>query len=78
VPENLLQLPSLKMRPRPEHALAIKTTIRDENMEVGIESQEIAEALNGDNSPWNCSLFILDITQLIHRALSKQNYFPAL
>jgi recombinational DNA repair protein RecT len=40
-----------------KHALAIKTTIRGEKMEVGIESQEIAEALNGDNSPWNCFLF---------------------
>jgi hypothetical protein len=33
-----------------EHAsLAIKTTVRDENVIVGIESEEVAEGLYGDD-----------------------------
>ena len=37
--------------------MAIKTAIRGENMEMGIESQKIPKALDSDNGPRNCILF---------------------
>lgn len=33
-----------------EHALAVKTAVRAENVAVGVEPEEIAKALYGDGS----------------------------
>jgi len=54
VPEHLFQVLSMKTRRNSEHALAIKTAIRTQNVKVRIEPQEIAKALYGDNGPGHC------------------------
>ena len=47
----------VKMRHDPEHAIPIKTSVCCEYMKVRIESQKIAERLNGNDGARNCLLF---------------------
>jgi len=50
VPEDRLQLFQLQGRGDTEHAIvSVKASIGDENVAVGIESEEIAEGLDGDD-----------------------------
>jgi hypothetical protein len=49
VPEDLFEVFSLETRGNPEHALAIKTAIRTQNVKVRVESQEIPKALDGND-----------------------------
>ena len=57
VAEKLLQGLGLKSRCDSEHALAIKTAIRAQNVAMGIESKKIAKRLYGDDSARNGILF---------------------
>ena len=40
---------SSSRRRHPEHASAVTTTIRDQNMTMGVEAKEVAEGLDGDD-----------------------------
>jgi hypothetical protein len=49
VPEDRLQLFQAQRRSDPEHALPVKASVRHQDMAVGIESEEIAKSLDGDD-----------------------------
>ena len=49
MPEDGLQLFQVQGRSDPEHALPVEAPVRYQDMEVGIEPQEIAEGLDGDD-----------------------------
>jgi len=49
VPEDRLQLFQVQGRSDPEHAPPVKASVRYQDMEVGIEPQEIAKGLDGDD-----------------------------
>ena len=43
-----------------EHAFAVEAAVRDENMAVRVEAENIAEGLDGDDRAWNGILFVSD------------------
>jgi len=49
MPEYRLQFFQFPGRRYPEHAFAVKTAVRDQNMTVGVEAEEVAEGLDGDD-----------------------------
>jgi len=49
VPENRLQLFQVQMRSDPEHALPVEACVRYQDMAVGIESEEVAKSLDGND-----------------------------
>jgi len=50
VPEDGLQLFQFKRRSDAEHAfVAVEATVRNEDVAVGIEAEEVAESLDGDH-----------------------------
>ncbi len=49
VPEDRLQLFQVQGRSNPEHTPAVKASVRHQDMEVGIEPQEVAKGLDGDD-----------------------------
>ena len=49
MPEDGLQFVQLQGRGHPEHAFAVKASVRDQDMAVGIEAEKVAEGLNGDD-----------------------------
>ena len=55
--KNLFQELCVKTRHDPEHAIPLKTSVCSEYMKVRIESQKIAERLNGNDGARNCLLF---------------------
>ena len=57
MPEDLFQILFVKTRHNSEHALPIKTAVCTQNVQVRIESQKIAERLNGDNGAGYRTLF---------------------
>ncbi len=61
MPEYRLQFFQLQRRRHPEHASAVKTTIRDQNMTMGVEAQEVAEGLDGDDGAGERIIFRDDI-----------------
>ena len=48
MPENRLQLFQVQRRNDPEHALPVEASVRHQDMAVGIESEEIAKGLDGN------------------------------
>ena len=57
MPEELFQIFWDEPGCNSEHTLSIKAAIRTENVTVGIESQKVPKALNGNNGSWNRILF---------------------
>ena len=53
MPEYGLQLFQFQGRGHPEHAFAVKTAVRDQDVAVGIEAEEVAEGLDGDDGAGN-------------------------
>ena len=51
--EYIFKMFQLKKRGHPEHPIAVKTSIRTEDMQMGVKSQEVTECLHGDHSPWD-------------------------
>ena len=59
VPEDALQLFQFKRRRDAEHApAAVETVIRHEDVAVRIESQKIAEGLNGNDGAGDGIIFV--------------------
>ena len=44
----------------PEHALAVKATVCDQDVAVRVEAEEIAEGLDGDDCAGNGIFFVSD------------------
>ena len=65
VPENRLQLFQVQRRSDPEHALPIEASVRHQDMAVGLESEEVAKGLDGDDGAGDGIL-------LRHRLLKKE------
>ncbi|MFH1147229.1 MAG: hypothetical protein V1736_05930 [Pseudomonadota bacterium] len=51
--EDGFQLVQIKGRGDAEHAVAIETSVRHEDVAVGIESQEVAKRLDSDDRAWD-------------------------
>ena len=49
VPEDRLQLFQVHRRSDPEHALPVEASVRHQDMAVGIESEEVAKGLDGND-----------------------------
>lgn len=49
MPEDSLQLFQVHRGNDPEHAASVKATVRYQDMAVGVESQEVAKGLDGDD-----------------------------
>ncbi len=49
VPENRLQFFQVQGRSDPEYASPVKASVCYQNMAVGIESEEVAKGLDGDD-----------------------------
>ena len=49
VPEYRLQLFHVQGRSDPKHALSVKGSVRHQDMTMGIESEEVAKGLDGDD-----------------------------
>ncbi len=58
-----LQLFQFQRRGYPEHAFAVEAAVRDENMAVRVEAENIAEGLDGDDCAGNGILFRNDILE---------------
>jgi hypothetical protein len=63
MPEDGLQFFQFQKWGHPEHALAVKASVRDQDMTVGVESEKIAEGLNGDHGARDRILFVYDLLQ---------------
>ena len=55
--EDGLQILKFEGGCNPEHASPIETPISNQDMTVGIKSQEIPKGLYGNNSPWHGIVF---------------------
>ena len=60
MPEYGLQFFQFQRRGYPEHALAIKAAVCDQDVAVRVEAEKIAEGLDGDDCVWNGILFVSD------------------
>ena len=49
MPEDRLQLFLIQGRSDPEHALPVEASVRHEDMAGGIEAEEVAKGLDGDD-----------------------------
>ncbi len=65
VPEDRLQLFQVQGRSDPEHAPPVEASVGHQDMAVGIESQEVAKGLDGDDGAGGGILFR-------HRLLEKE------
>ncbi len=63
MPEYGLQLFQFQRRGYPEHPLCEEAAVRDENMAVRVETEHIANGLDGDDSAGNGILFRNDILE---------------
>jgi len=54
--EDGLQILELEWGRNSEHALAVKTAVRAENVAVGVNPQEIPKGLYGNHSAWHSIL----------------------
>ena len=59
-PKGHEQLFQFQRRGYPEHPFCVKAAVRDENMAVGVEAENIAEDLDGDDCAGNGILFVSD------------------
>jgi hypothetical protein len=57
VSENLFQVLCLKVRRYPKQLLPIKTAVRTEDVQMGIEAENIIKRLNGSKKPENPAFF---------------------
>ncbi len=65
VPEDHLQLFQVQRRSDPEHAPPVEASVRYQDMAVGIESEEVAKGLDGNDGAGDGIL-------LRHRLLKKE------
>ena len=65
MPEDRLQLFQVQRRSNPEHAPPVEASVRYQDMAVGIESEEVAKGLDGDDGAGDGILFR-------HRLLKKE------
>ena len=57
VPEDGLQFFQVQGRSDPKHAASVKASVRNQDMAVGIEPEEIAKGLDGDDGAGDGVLF---------------------
>jgi len=61
MPEYGLQFFQLQRRGYAEHALAVKATVCGQDMAVGVEAENIAKGLDGDDCAGNGIFFVSDL-----------------
>lgn len=61
MPEDGLQFFQFQVRGHPEHAFAVKASVHDQNMAVGVKPEKVAEGLNGDDDTGDRILFGNDL-----------------